>query len=237
MLLFTSKTMNEPSKIITPETLSRRTFLKRTSTAVGGAALLGTLPVARFAHAAGTDELKLALVGCGGRGSGAANQALNTSNLGPVRLVAAADVHEDRLKGALANLQNTHGDRAEVPKEHQYLGFDKYKEAIAQADVVILATPPGFRPMQFEEAVRQGKHVFMEKPVASDAPGVRRVLAAAAEAKKKGLKVGVGPAAAPPAGLYRDDATPARRRDRRHRGRAVLLEWPPSLAAQAHRAQ
>jgi predicted dehydrogenase len=127
-----------------------------------------------------------------GRGSGAANQALSTSNLGPVRLVAAADVHEDRLKGALSNLQKTHGDRAEISPDSQFLGFDKYKDAIAQADVVILATPPGFRPAQFEEAVRQGKHVFMEKPVASDAAGVRQVLAAAAEAKKKGLKVGVG---------------------------------------------
>lgn len=184
--------MNEPS-LITPVTLSRRTFIKRTSTAVGGAALLSTLPVERFAHgASGTEELKLALVGCGGRGSGAANQALNTSNLGPVKLIAVADVHEDRMQTSLKNLQKTHGDRVDVPQERQLLGFDAYKKAIELADVVILATPPGFRPMQFEEAVRQGKHVFMEKPVAADAAGVRRVLAAAAEAKKKNLKVGVG---------------------------------------------
>ena len=77
-------------------------------------------------------------------------------------------------------------------RKHQFVGFDAYKKAIALADVVILATPPGFRPIHFEEAVRQGKHVFMEKPVAIDAPGVRRVLAAAEEAKKKNLKVGVG---------------------------------------------
>ncbi|MHA3775675.1 Gfo/Idh/MocA family protein [Verrucomicrobiota bacterium sgz303538] len=184
--------MNEPSHI-TPVTFSRRTFIKRTSTAVGGAALLSTLPVERFAHAAtGTDEIKLALVGCGGRGSGAANQALSTSNLGPVKLVAVADVHEDRLKSSLSNLQKTHGDRVEVPEDRQFLGFDAYKKAIELADVVILATPPGFRPMQFEEAVRQGKNIFMEKPVAADAAGVRRVLAAAEEAKKKNLKVGVG---------------------------------------------
>jgi predicted dehydrogenase len=184
--------MNEPSKILLPTPLSRRSFLKRTSTVAGGAALLSTLPVARFAHAQGSDELKLALVGCGGRGSGAANQALSTSNQGPVKLVAVADVHEDRLKSALNNLQKSHGDRVDVPQDKQFLGFDGYKQAIEQADVVILATPPGFRPMQFEEAVRQGKHVFCEKPVATDAAGVRKFLAAAEEAKKKNLKVGVG---------------------------------------------
>ncbi|HEX8310570.1 MAG TPA: Gfo/Idh/MocA family oxidoreductase, partial [Chthoniobacteraceae bacterium] len=184
--------MNEPS-IIIPGRLSRRSFLRSTSTAVAGTALLGSLAAERFAlGASNNDTLKVALVGCGGRGSGAANQALNTSNLGAVKLVAVADVHEDRMKGALNNLQKTHGDHVDVPQERQFLGFDGYKQAISAADVVILATPPGFRPMQFEEAIKQGKHVFMEKPVASDAPGVRRVLAAAEEAKKKGLKVGVG---------------------------------------------
>jgi predicted dehydrogenase len=184
--------MNEPS-IITPATLTRRGFLQRTSAVAGGAAILSSLPIERFAHAAtGTDEIKIAIVGTGGRGSGAANQALSTSNLGPIKLVAAADVHEDRLKSALSNLQKTHGERVDVPQERQFLGFDAYKKAIELADVVILSTPPGFRPMMFEEAVRQGKHVFMEKPVASDAAGVRTVLAAAEEAKKKNLKVGVG---------------------------------------------
>lgn len=184
--------MNEPSRILRPGPLSRRSFLSRTTAAAGGAALLSSLPVGRYAHAQGSDELKLALVGCGGRGSGAANQALSTYNLGPVRLVAMCDVHEDRLKGSLNNLSRAHGARVDVPAERQLLGFDKYKEAIQMADVVILGTPPGFRPAQFEEAVRAGKHVFMEKPVASDAAGVRTVLAAAEEAKKKGLKVGVG---------------------------------------------
>jgi predicted dehydrogenase len=103
-----------------------------------------------------------------------------------------ADAFEDRLKGSLNNLKNQHKDRVDVKPENQFIGFDAYKKAIAAADVVILATPPGFRPMQFEEAIKQGKHVFMEKPVATDMPGVRTVLAAAAEAKKKGLKVGVG---------------------------------------------
>jgi predicted dehydrogenase len=180
--------MNPPSQIA-PVRLTRRSFLKT----AGAVAAVSALPVERFAFgAANTDMLKLALVGAGGRGSGAANQALNTSNLGPVKLVAVADVHEDRLKSALNNLEKSHGDRVEVPKERQFLGYDGFKKAIAEADVVILATPPGFRPMQFEEAVKAGKHVFMEKPVATDADGVRRVLAAAEEAKKKGLKVGVG---------------------------------------------
>ena len=173
--------------------LSRRLFLKRTSTAVAGGALLGALDPSRFAHGAGAnDEIKVALVGCGGRGSGAANQALTTYSQGPVKLVAMGDVHEDRLTSSLKNLTSQHADRVDVPKERQFLGFDAYKKAIETCDVAILATPPGLRPMMFEEAVRQGKHVFMEKPVASDAAGVRKVLAAAAEAKKKGLKVGVG---------------------------------------------
>ncbi len=160
---------------------------------MAGGALLGAIAPERFAHAAsGTDELKIALIGCGGRGSGAANQALSTYPLGPVKLVAVADVHEDRMKGALGNLQKEHGARVDVPAERQFMGFDAYKKAIETCDVAILTTPPGFRPMMFEEAVKQGKNVFMEKPVASDAAGVRMVLAAAAEAKKKNLKVGVG---------------------------------------------
>jgi myo-inositol 2-dehydrogenase/D-chiro-inositol 1-dehydrogenase len=180
--------MNPPSKIV-PVTLARRNFLK----GAGALAAASALPIERYAFAAPkSDELKLALIGCGGRGSGAANQALNTSNLGPVKLVAAGDIHEDRMETSLKNLQKTHADRVDVPKDRQFIGFDAYKKAIAQADVVILSTPPGFRPVHFEEAVRQGKHIFMEKPVASDAEGVRRVLAAAAEAKKKKLKIGVG---------------------------------------------
>ena len=183
--------MNPTSPIITPVT--RRSFIRHTSAGVAGGALLGALAPERFAHAAsGTDELKIALVGCGGRGSGAANQALSTYAQGPVKLVAMADVHEDNLNNSLKNLQNQHGARVDVPKERQFVGFDGYKQAIDTADVVILSTPPGFRPMQFEAAVKAGKHVFTEKPVATDAAGVRQFLAAAEEAKKKNLRVGVG---------------------------------------------
>ena len=182
--------MNAPTNPNPESPLTRRNFLKTTSAAVAGASVLGGLSIERSAHAAGSDTLKLALIGCGGRGSGAANQALSTS--GSVKLVAMADVFKDHLEGSLRNLKKEHPDRVEVPQENQFVGFDAYKKAIAMADVVILATPPGFRPMQFEEAVKQSKHIFTEKPVATDGPGVRRFLAAAEESKKKNLKVGVG---------------------------------------------
>jgi myo-inositol 2-dehydrogenase / D-chiro-inositol 1-dehydrogenase len=181
--------MKEPNKSDSQATLKRRDFLKTTSTAVGGT-LLGGLSIERSAYAAGDDTLKVALVGCGGRGSGAADQALGTK--GSVKLIAAADVFKDRMDGSLQALAGKHKERVDVIDDRKFVGFEAYKQAIALADVVILATPPGFRSIHFEEAVRQGKHVFMEKPVAVDGPGVRRVLAAAEEAKKKNLKVGVG---------------------------------------------
>ena len=170
-----------PSPIITP--VNRRHFITTTGAAVGA------LAINRFAYAAGSDELKIALIGCGGRGTGAAGQALNVPGN---KLIAMGDAFGNRLEGALKALKEEHGEKVDVPADRQFIGFDAYKQAIALADVVILATPPGFRPIHFEEAVRQGKHVFMEKPVATDAGGVRRVLAAAEEAKKKNLKVGVG---------------------------------------------
>jgi myo-inositol 2-dehydrogenase / D-chiro-inositol 1-dehydrogenase len=173
------------------QSLTRRSFLSNTSKTVAGAAALSALPIERFAHAASPgDTLKIALVGAGGRGKGAANQALSTGE--SVKLVAIADVHSDRMNAAMKELGDKHKHKVEVPKDNQFLDFEGYKKAIALADVVILATPPGFRPMQFEEAVRQGKHIFTEKPVAVDGTGVRRFLAAAEEAKKKNLKVGVG---------------------------------------------
>src|SRR2546425_1057275 len=186
----TSKAMKDSNHPNSLAPTTRRDFLKKTSTAVAAGTVLGGLTLERSAYAAGSDTLRIALIGCGGRGSGAADQALSTS--GGVKLVAMADVFEDRLEGSLGNLKKQHADRVEVPKERQFIGFDAYKQAIALADVVVLATPPGFRPIHFEEAVKQGKNIFMEKPVATDAAGVRRVLAAAEEAKKKNLKVGVG---------------------------------------------
>jgi predicted dehydrogenase len=180
--------MNPLSK---PE-FSRRHFLKNSSKAMAGTALLSTFAAERFAHGAlsPSDTVRVALVGCGGRGSGAANQALSTK--GPVKLVAMADAHKDQLDRSLREIDTRHKEKVDVPEEHRFIGFDAYKQAIQLADLVILATPPGFRPIHFEEAIRQGKHVFMEKPVATDGTGVRKVLAAAEEAKKKNLKVGVG---------------------------------------------
>src|ERR1051325_1879773 len=170
--------------------ISRRQFLRSGSSALVAGSVLAALPIERSAHAAGGELLKIALVGCGKRGSGAADQALSTS--GATKLVAMADVQSDKLEEGLDNLKQGHASQIDVPPDRQFTDFDGYKKAIALADVVILATSPGFRPIHFDEAVRQGKHVFMEKPVATDAPGVRRVLAAAEESKKKNLKVGVG---------------------------------------------
>lgn len=179
---------------------SRRDFLK-TSAALSGGAMLSGLPLAQAAQSLSDDSIKIALVGCGGRGTGATLQALLTKQ--NVRLVAMADVFQHRLDEAYKNitaddLQDIAGvegsvkNRVDVPEANRFIGFDAYKKAIRLADVVILATPPGFRPGHFEEAIAQGKHVFMEKPVAVDGPGIRRVLAAAQEAKAKKLNVVVG---------------------------------------------
>ncbi len=164
--------------------LTRRNFIKTTSTLAAAAA------VAPGVFGAGDDTLKLALIGCGGRGSGACSQALSTA--GPIKLVAMADAFKDRLDGSYDELKKQHGDRVEVQEDAKFVGFDAHQKAIAMADVVILATPPGFRPPHFEEAVKQGKNIFMEKPVGVDAPGVRKVLANCEIAKQKGLKVAVG---------------------------------------------
>jgi len=170
---------------------SRREFLKLSTATVVGSALAGSLSIGRSAHAAGDDTIKIALIGCGGRGTGAAKQALLTK--GNVKLIAMADAFDDRLKGSLGALKNEFGDRVEVPAERQFVGFDAYQKAIdAGPDLVILATSPGFRPIHLEAAVKANKHVFMEKPVAVDGAGVQKVLAATEEAKKKNLALGVG---------------------------------------------
>ncbi len=170
--------------------ISRRGFLRATATAAAGASVLSSPAWGQGVFAAGGGALKIALIGCGGRGTGAAAQALSTA--GATELVAMADVLPDRLEASLNALKAQKSRQVKVPPERQWTDFDGYPKAIAAADVVILAAPPGFRPLHFAEAVRQGKHVFMEKPVATDAPGIRQVLAAAAEARGKNLKVGVG---------------------------------------------
>ncbi|MEM6570355.1 MAG: Gfo/Idh/MocA family oxidoreductase, partial [Planctomycetota bacterium] len=170
--------------------IDRRTFLQGAGSLA--AASLATSPSLANAQAsaAGDAELRVALVGCGGRGTGAAVQALNTGN---VRLVAMADAFTDRLEGSLSNISSRHPEKVDVPAERRFVGFDAYRKAIDEdVDVVITATPPGFRPDHFDYAVSKGRHVFMEKPVAVDGPGIRKVLAAAEVAKEKKLCVGVG---------------------------------------------
>ncbi|GGM73241.1 dehydrogenase [Dyadobacter beijingensis] len=180
---------------------NRRNFLKASGLIAGGA-ILNPFTGYGYNSAVG-DTIKVALIGCGGRGTGAAAQALSTTQ--NVQIVAMADAFKDRLDDAYKNLTaKKYKDAAgkpvdtktkvDVPEDRKFVGFDAFKKAIAlkDVDVVILATPPGFRPSHFEEAVKNDKHIFMEKPVATDAPGIRKVLELAEEAKKKKLNVVVG---------------------------------------------
>jgi myo-inositol 2-dehydrogenase / D-chiro-inositol 1-dehydrogenase len=166
---------------------SRRDFLK-TSAAALSTAVAGTLSVSQSAHAAGSDILKVGLVGCGGRGSGAATNALSADK--NAKLVAMADAFDDRLEGSLERLQKAKPDQVTVDADHRFTGFDACDKLVASGvDVVILATPPHFRPQHLKACVDAGKHVFCEKPVAVDGPGIRAVLAACEEAKQKNLSI------------------------------------------------
>jgi predicted dehydrogenase len=171
---------------------SRRDFVKQSTILAGGIMAVPLMSKANYFSGA-DDAIKVAVIGCGGRGTGAAIQALSTKQ--NVKLVAMADAFKDRLDDAYKEITSDDANvkaKVDVPEERKFVGFDAYKKAIPFADVVILATPPGFRPIHFEEAVKQNKHIFMEKPVATDPAGVQRVLAAAEEAKKKKLNVVVG---------------------------------------------
>ena len=182
--------MASPDKRNKPAT-SRREFLKRSSTAVAGTALAGA--VVPRVHAAENNTIKIALVGCGGRGTGAAANALSTE--GPVKLVAMADVFDNRLQSSLARLSKQFPKDVDVPAERQFLGMDAFKKAIACLDgddLVLLTTPPAFRPIHVDYAVSQGRNIFMEKSFGVDAPGIRRVLKAGKEAEKKNLKIASG---------------------------------------------
>jgi myo-inositol 2-dehydrogenase / D-chiro-inositol 1-dehydrogenase len=170
---------------------SRRDFMKTGAAAAAASAALANSFITQSAHAAGDETIKIGLIGCGGRGTAACSQALSTA--GPVKLIAVADAFEDNARKGLGALKRQHADRIDVKDDHIFHGFDAYKQLIDSGiDLVVIATPPGFRPIHFEYAVQKDKNVFMEKPVATDAIGVRRVLAAAEEAKKKNLKVAVG---------------------------------------------
>jgi len=168
------------------DAVSRRAFLKSSS-----AVALAAPFVARsgFAQVSPGETLRVGLVGCGGRGTGAAAQALAADS--NVKLVALGDAFQDRLESSLDTLkkQSEIAQKIDVPEARRFVGFDAYKEVIAASDVVLLATPPHFRPIHIRAAIDAGKHVFAEKPVAVDAPGVRAVLAACEEARKKKLSV------------------------------------------------
>ena len=171
---------------------SRREFLVHTGKLAAASALAGVaLPQV---HAAGSDTIQLALIGCGGRGTGAAGDAMSSKN-GPTKLVAMADVFERRLSGSFDALKEHYADKVEVPADRKFIGFDAYRKAmdcLKPGDVAILATPPAFRWVHFTYALQKGLNVFMEKPVTVDGPTTRRMLALADESEKKNQKVGVG---------------------------------------------
>lgn len=172
--------------------VTRREILKRGGKLAAGAALAGSaLPQV---HAAGSDAIGLALIGCGGRGSGAVGDAMQSPN-GPVRLVAMADLYEKRLTAAHGVLGEQFGDRVDVPPGRRFVGFDAYKAAIdclRPGDIAMLTGYSAWRPMQLEYAVDKGVNVFMEKSFACDPPGVRRVIKAGEVAQQKNLKVACG---------------------------------------------
>jgi predicted dehydrogenase len=176
--------MNDEKKADTP---TRRDFLKTGAALVGGTLAAPAIP---GAWAAGSDEIRVGLIGCGGRGRGAVKDALESAD--GVRLVAMGDAFKDRIPEAQEALKGL-GARAVVPPDRCFVGLDAYQKVLAtDANYIILATPPGFRPGHLQAAVAAGKNIFTEKPVAVDGAGIRSVLATYEEAKKKGLAIGAG---------------------------------------------
>jgi len=168
-----------------PSTVTRRSFLGTSTAAILGSAISTGIPI--VGRAADTKTLKIALIGCGGRGTGAANQALHADD--NIALVAMADIAADQIEKSLQQLTSAAGDKVKVDDAHKFVGLDAVDKVLAmpEIDVVLLTTPPGFRAEHFEKAVKAGKHTFAEKPVAVDGPTYRRFLAAAKESKAKGL--------------------------------------------------
>ncbi|MCR9115865.1 MAG: Gfo/Idh/MocA family oxidoreductase [bacterium] len=167
------------------DSATRRHFIQATAAAGVAAAL----PLSQSAYAAGGDMLRVGLIGCGGRGTGACRQALQADK--NVQLTAMGDAFEDRLETSLKSLERIESisGKIAVPPENRFVGFDAYKNVIANSDVVLLTTPPHFRPIHLKAAIDAGKHVFAEKPVAVDGPGVRSVLETCRLAKEKKLSV------------------------------------------------
>ncbi len=193
--------------------VSRRKFIKTTSTAVAGGAVVGaagcasnrstttataaagTATAANMAvHGAETNAIQIVLIGCGGRGGGAADNALSVRTV-PMKLVAMADVFEDKLNGAYNSLVRKHKEKVEVPSDRKLTGLDGYQKAmdcIRPGDIAIFTTPLAFRWVHFEYAIKKGLNVFMEKPLTADGPSSRKMLKLAEQASAKNLKVGVG---------------------------------------------
>ena len=160
-----------------PQVTSRRQFIKTSSAAALGGVFAANIVSSRRAFAANSDTLKIGLIGCGGRGTGAAGQALHADN--NAILTAVGDVFSHQIETSLSNLKrdNEIGERVQVEPDHHFVGLDAFQKVIdSGVDVVLLATPPGFRPQHFQAAVAAGKHVFCEKPMGTDVPGVRSVL-------------------------------------------------------------
>jgi len=169
---------------------SRREFLKKSATLVASGGLAARLGHVPAVHAAGSDEIRVGLIGCGDRGTGAVDNVLQAAP--GVRLVALGDVFKDRIQTSLQELQKL-GRQVNVPEERQFVGFGAFEKVLASdANYIILATPPGFRPWHLKAAIEAGKNIFAEKPVGVDGPGIRMVLAANDQAKNQGLAIGVG---------------------------------------------
>jgi predicted dehydrogenase len=180
--------MKDPTK---PQT-TRREFIRNTAT-LAAASALADVAIPRV-HAAGSDMIQLALIGAGGRGGGAAQNALSV-NRGPVKLVAVADVFGERMQKTISGLQQKCASQMDVPPDRQFLGFDAYKNAmdcLKPGDIAIFATPPAFRWVHFSYAIEKGLNVFLEKPVTADGPTSKRMLKLGEDASAKNLKVGVG---------------------------------------------
>jgi predicted dehydrogenase len=166
---------------------SRREFLEASSKFLGATVAAG-LPLSRSAHAAGDGTFKVGLIGCGGRGSGAAVNAMNAGR--DVKLTAMADIFEDKVRGGRDRLRKLKPDQVAVDDDHCFVGFDAYQKVIQSGvDVVIIACTSHFHPAYLKAAVDAGKHVFCEKPHSLDAPGIKRVMATCEEAKQKGLSI------------------------------------------------
>ncbi|MCI0534119.1 MAG: Gfo/Idh/MocA family oxidoreductase [Verrucomicrobiales bacterium] len=179
--------MNDPIN----STASRREFLKTSTTAALGGVFAANLSLSQKSFAANDETLRVGLIGCGGRGSGAAGQALKADRY--VALTAMGDVFENQLQNSLKVLRKEAGDKVQVPPEKCFVGLDAYQKVLESGvDVVILATPPGFRPQHLKAAVEAGKHIFCEKPMATDAPGLRSVLESVEVAKRKNLALVAG---------------------------------------------